>query len=151
MTEDIVDFLVIGAGASGAANTWSLADTGVRIMRMERGDWKKQAEYPSNYCDWQILQGQSPDLKKTHFSLSPNDRNLKADYPINDEESAVQITNYNAVGGSTIHFAARFPRFHPSDFKVKSLDGVAEDWPLDYQQLEPYLLPTILKKHYKFI
>ncbi len=151
MTEDIVDFLVIGAGASGAAITWSLADTGARIMRMEEGDWMKQAEYPSNYRDWQILQGQSPDLKKTHFSLNPNDRNLKADYLINDEESAVQITNYNAVGGSTIHFAAGFPRFHPSDFKVKSLDGVAEDWPLDYQQLEPYLLLTILKKNYKII
>ena len=45
---------------------------------------------------------------------------------------------YNAVGGSTIHWSAHFPRFHPSDFRVRSLDGVADDWPLDYDELEPY-------------
>ena len=45
---------------------------------------------------------------------------------------------FNAVGGSTILYAAHFPRFHPSDFRVRTLDGVADDWPLDYRQLEPY-------------
>ena len=45
---------------------------------------------------------------------------------------------YNAVGGSTIHWAAHFPRFHPSDFRVKTLDGVADDWPFTYEDLEPY-------------
>ena len=45
---------------------------------------------------------------------------------------------YNAVGGSTIHWGSHFPRFHPSDFRVKTLDGVADDWPMTYQELEPY-------------
>ena len=45
---------------------------------------------------------------------------------------------YNAVGGSTIHWSAHFPRFHPSDFRTKTLDGVADDWPLSYEELEPY-------------
>jgi choline dehydrogenase-like flavoprotein len=42
------------------------------------------------------------------------------------------------VGGSTIHYAGFCPRFHPSDFRVRSLDGVAADWPLSYEELEPY-------------
>jgi choline dehydrogenase-like flavoprotein len=110
---------------------------------MEQGDWMKQADYPSNFRNWEVLQGWITDLKKTKWSVSPNVRNLKADYPINDyDDSSVRIHNYNAVGGSTIHFGAHFPRFHPSDFKVKSLDGVADDWPIDYQQLEPYY-PTL--------
>ena len=33
---------------------------------------------------------------------------------------------------------AHFPRFHPSDFRVRTLDGVADDWPIDYGTLEPY-------------
>ena len=37
MAEDIVDFLIIGAGPSGAATTWSLSYTGTRIMCMEQG------------------------------------------------------------------------------------------------------------------
>ena len=39
MAEDIVDVLIIGAGASGAAVAWSLADTRMRIMCMEQGGW----------------------------------------------------------------------------------------------------------------
>jgi choline dehydrogenase-like flavoprotein len=27
---------------------------------------------------------------------------------------------------------------HPSDFRVRTLDGVADDWPVDYATLEPY-------------
>ena len=42
------------------------------------------------------------------------------------------------VGGSTIHYAGFCPRLHPSDFRVRSLDGVAADWPLSYEDLEPY-------------
>ena len=45
---------------------------------------------------------------------------------------------YNAVGGSTVHWGAHSPRFHPSDFRVRTLDGVGQDWPIDYRDLEPY-------------
>jgi choline dehydrogenase-like flavoprotein len=45
---------------------------------------------------------------------------------------------FNAVGGSTIHWSAHFPRYHPSDFRVRSLDGVGDDWPLTYDELEPF-------------
>ena len=31
-----------------------------------------------------------------------------------------------------------FPRFHPSDFAVRKLDGAAEDWPITYTDLEPF-------------
>ncbi|UUZ87294.1 hypothetical protein LJK88_01300 [Paenibacillus sp. P26] len=31
-----------------------------------------------------------------------------------------------------------FLRFHESDFKVRTSDGVAEDWPIEYRDLEPY-------------
>jgi choline dehydrogenase-like flavoprotein len=45
---------------------------------------------------------------------------------------------YNAVGGSTVLFAAHWQRNMPSDFRVRTLDGVADDWPLTYEDLEPY-------------
>jgi choline dehydrogenase-like flavoprotein len=34
-----VDVLIIGSGASGAAAAWSLADTKMRILCLEQGDW----------------------------------------------------------------------------------------------------------------
>ena len=44
----------------------------------------------------------------------------------------------NAVGGSTIHYGAQWMRLLPSDFRVRTLDGVADDWPLSYDDLRPY-------------
>ena len=49
---------------------------------------------------------------------------------------------YNAVGGSTLIFAGAWPRALPSDFRVRSLDGVADDWPIDYFELLPYFYRT---------
>jgi choline dehydrogenase-like flavoprotein len=128
---DQVDILIVGAGASGAAAAWSLAEGGFKVLCLEQGDYMNPAEYPSTRPNWE-------ELKQSIFHPSPNVRNLDADYPINDSESPIAIANFNAVGGSTILFSGHFPRFHPSDFKVKTLDGVADDWPIDYQDLEPF-------------
>jgi choline dehydrogenase-like flavoprotein len=38
-TDDIVDVLIIGAGASGAVVAASLAETRMKILCLEQGDW----------------------------------------------------------------------------------------------------------------
>mgnify|MGYP000252802772 CR=1 FL=1 len=126
---DKVDVLIIGAGASAAAFAWSLADTKMHIVCLEQGDWVDHQNYPANGKNWATR----PD-----FGSDPNTRNAPADYPINCEDSDIGAANFNGVGGGTILYAGHFPRFHPSDFKVKTLDGVADDWPISYETLEPY-------------
>ena len=42
------------------------------------------------------------------------------------------------VGGGSVHWAAFAPRFHPSDFRIYSEDGVGVDWPISYRDLKPY-------------
>lgn len=48
-----VDVLIIGSGASGAAVAWSLAETKMRILCLEQGDWMKQSDYPTNGRDYE--------------------------------------------------------------------------------------------------
>jgi choline dehydrogenase-like flavoprotein len=128
---DKVDVLIVGSGASGAAAAWSLADSRMRILCLEQGDWVKPTDYPSNGRDWEArLFGD--------FATSPNRRARPTDYPINDAASPIKIVNFNGVGGSTIMYTAHYPRLKPSDFKVRALDGVADDWPVDYDVLEPF-------------
>jgi choline dehydrogenase-like flavoprotein len=131
MADETVDVLIIGAGASAAAFAWSLADTRMNILCLEQGDWMNPSTYPTTGMDWDA---------RAHgdFAFSPNVRRRPEDYPVNDSDSPISIAMFNAVGGSTITYAAHFPRFHPSDFRVRTLDGVADDWPLDYARLEPY-------------
>ena len=126
-----VDVLIIGAGASGAAVAWSLAETRMRILCLEQGDWVQPGEYPSNGRDWE-------ERQLGDFHVNPNRRGLASDYPINEDNTPIRIANFNGVGGGTILYAGHFPRLHPSDFRVRSLDGVADDWPIDYATLEPY-------------
>src|ERR1700727_2328712 len=126
-----VDVLIIGAGASGAAVAWSLADTKMHILCLEQGDWMNPAQYPSAGRDWEArFYGD--------YSPSPNIRARPEDYPVNDDNSPIKVLNFNGVGGSTIMYTAHFPRLHPSDFRVRTLDGVADDSPVDYATLEPF-------------
>jgi len=131
MSEDRVDVLIVGAGAAGAAFAWSLAETRMNILCLEQGGWTDPASYPSTGMDWEVR-------GFGDFALSPNSRKLPSDYPVNDADSPISVSMYNAVGGSTILYAGHFPRLHPSDFRVKTLDGVGDDWPIDYAQLAPY-------------
>ncbi|MFA5266011.1 MAG: GMC family oxidoreductase [Opitutaceae bacterium] len=124
-----VDVLIIGAGATGAAAAWNLSDCGLRVLCLEQGGRMEAMSFPTSRVDWEAL-------RYGAFSVNPNIRKGKADYPINDADSPISIANFNAVGGSTILYSAHFPRFHPSDFKVRTLDGVADDWPIDYAMLE---------------
>ncbi|MEP4198731.1 MAG: GMC family oxidoreductase [Aliishimia sp.] len=126
-----MDVLIIGAGASGAAVAWSLADTRMHILCLEQGGTPNPANFPTTGRDWEAR-------RMGDFALSPNQRRLPEDYPVNDDDSPIKVTNFNGVGGGTVLYAAHFPRLHPSDFKVRTLDGVAEDWPLDYETLDPF-------------
>ena len=62
-----VDVLIIGAGASGAAVAWSLAETKMHILCLEQGDWMKPSEYPSAGRDWEAR-------ALNDFHYSPNRR-----------------------------------------------------------------------------
>ena len=42
------------------------------------------------------------------------------------------------VGGSTLHYTAYTPRAQPDDLQLRTDFGVGEDWPLTFDQLEPY-------------
>jgi len=128
---ETVDVLIIGAGASGAAFAWSMADTRMRILCLEQGDWMNPADYPTAGRDWELRQ-------LGDFSFNPNVRKRETDYPVNDAASPISVANFNGVGGSTVFYAAHFPRFHPSDFRVRTVDGVADDWPIDYATLAPW-------------
>ena len=127
----VPDVLIIGAGASGAAAAWNLSRKKLSVVCLEQGDFMDTDKYPSSRTDWELS-------KKSDYNVSPNVRELDSDYPINDTNSPISIANFNAVGGSTILYSGHFPRFHPSDFRVKTYDGVVDDWPIDYWQLEPY-------------
>jgi choline dehydrogenase-like flavoprotein len=136
---DAVDVAVVRAGLGGQPWVRRLAARAphLRILCLERGGWLDRAELPAHRPDWQRLAvgswATSPNLR-----IKAGGNGISADYPIDDSASAFKPLMWNGVGGSTINWAAHFPRLHPSDFRTQTLDGVGEDWPFSYFDLEPY-------------
>ena len=125
------DVLVVGAGAAGAAAAWRLATLGVQVTCLEQGDWFDHARSPQSAPDWERA-------RQREWSPNPNIRRAPADYPVDDSESQMRPLLYNGVGGSTVMWSCHLPRFHPSDFRMRSLDGVGRDWPVGHEDLAPY-------------
>lgn len=42
------------------------------------------------------------------------------------------------VGGLAMHWGGVTPRFSPEDFRVRALYGVGHDWPISYEDLDPW-------------
>ncbi|QYB01877.1 GMC family oxidoreductase [Rhodococcus sp. USK10] len=128
---DSVDVLVIGAGPSGAVVTHTAATAGLNVLCLEQGDWVNPSDFPANHPEWELL-------IQHDWAHDPNVRALPSDYPVDVRDSDMWPVMFNAVGGSSIYYGAEWPRLLPSDFRVKTLDGVADDWPIAYDDLKPY-------------
>jgi choline dehydrogenase-like flavoprotein len=129
--KEVVDVLVIGAGPSGAFASKRLAEAGFAVVCLEQGDWMDRDGYPGPTPELELVVGKE-------WSFDPNVRELPSDYPVNARDSDVDPLMFSAVGGSSIVFGAHWMRFLPSDFRVRSLDGVADDWPISYDDLRPF-------------
>ncbi len=131
MDDENADVVIVGAGPSGAVAAHTLAQKGFSVVCLEQGDWVNPTDYPGNYPEFEML-------AENKWSWNPNKRSLSADYPMNVDNADVVPIMLGAVGGSSLLYGAMWMRLLPSDFRVRTLDGICDDWPIDYWDLEPY-------------
>ena len=106
---DEVDVCIVGTGAGGGVLAQRLARFGFSVVALEAGDWH-DTEY-----DMVSDEAGSARLYWTDVRVTGGTDPLE--FGANNSG--------RGVGGSTIHYAGFCPRLHPSDFQVRSLDGVA--------------------------
>ena len=119
---DEIDLVIVGCGAGGSVMLQRLARAGWRVAALDAGpfwdpdtDWFSD-EAASHHLYWtepRVITGTDP-------------------VPLGSNNSG------RGVGGSMVHYAGYTPRFHPSDFRTFTQDGVGADWPLSYGDLLPY-------------
>ncbi len=115
-----VDLAIVGAGAGGGTLAQRLARRGWKVVVLEAGPfWDPDRDWVSDEAGSHKLYWTAPR--------------------VTGGSDPVQLGKNNSghgVGGSMVHYAGYCPRFHPSDFEVHTRDGVAEDWPISYQDLK---------------
>ncbi|WEJ57076.1 GMC family oxidoreductase [Devosia sp. FJ2-5-3] len=125
------DVVVIGAGPTGAAVAWRLASQGVDVICIDRGEWFDYEAICRDAADWEGRRG-------SVLHSNPNVRRGAYDYPVDDVDTPIKPMIGNGIGGSSVYWSAHVPRFRPEDFRVKTLDGVGDDWPVAYEDLAAY-------------
>ena len=119
---DEVDVAIVGCGAGGATLLQRLARAGASVVGFDAGPfWDPDADWVSDEAGSHKLYWTEPRV------ISGRDP-----VPLGSNNSG------RGVGGSMIHYAGYTPRFHPSDFRTYSTDGVGADWPISYEDLKPY-------------
>lgn len=131
MSADRTEVLVVGGGLAGAVVSERLARAGIAVTCLEQGRRHERSNYPGDKVQFEV-EALGP------WSADPNVRRADADYPIDVSEAAMIPLLFNGVGGSTILYGAHWMRFLPSDFRVRTLDAVGDDWPFDYEDIAPY-------------
>ena len=116
------DVIVIGSGPGGATTAAKLAETGKRVLLLERGDY-----LPRERDNWEskAVFGQGKYVADETF------------YDIDDHTFHPEL-HYFVGGNSKVYGAALF-RLQPQDFRgVKHPGGITPRWPISYDDLEPY-------------
>ena len=117
------EIVIVGSGPTGAAAAWRLATQGFDVLCVERGHWFDPDSAGTRRSRDRIR-------RRSRFHANPNVRQWEEDEPVDDSESPIRPMVGHAVGGSSVWWSAHMPRFRPEDFRVRTLDGVAEDWPI---------------------
>lgn len=131
--DEEADVVIIGAGPSGSVAALELARAGMSVVVLEQGDWPEYADYTGARPEHELV-----STKLWH--PNPNVRDNPRDYPVDTSTTDINPLMYAGVGGSANLYGAQWMHFLPSDFKVRSLDGVADDWPITYEELLPFQL-----------
>jgi choline dehydrogenase-like flavoprotein len=119
---------IIGAGAAGGIMALELARRGVEVVVLESGlrhDFGRRGAYTRRY-----LRGENP-WRTTLPGLDRYTIGGTAPYLLDGKRA-------RGVGGSTLHWEGYAFRFHADDLRLRSLHGIADDWPISYNELEPY-------------
>lgn len=145
------DVIIIGSGAGGAACAWALCQRGIRVLILEAGPrFDPYRDYALHQQEWERRGFPEPMASTGRYSfgnlqtLDPHWKGLRSWDHISGEMNktarrlGAKYHHVRGVGGSTLHFTGEAHRLNPDNMRMHSRFGVAADWPMTYQELEPY-------------
>ncbi|MCL1124106.1 GMC family oxidoreductase [Shewanella surugensis] len=152
------DVVIIGAGISGAIMAQQLGAQQKKVLILEAGTGTDGRFFNNNdkkgyesYMDTfftamaKIPNAPFPNNPNAPQPLVTDTRNMSDGKPITNNGYFVQMgpnpfasTYTRSEGGTTLHWLGTCLRMLPEDFKLKTHFGHGLDWPISYDELQPW-------------
>jgi len=141
-TEQSADVVVVGSGVCGAMVAHEAIKAGLSVIILEAGPRGERGDYSQRFMSLPAsnrargdMQSPFPQSPYAPFPMFGND-----DYLIlkGRDAGAFRQGYLRVVGGTTWHWSGLCWRHLPVDLRLKSTYGVGRDWPISYEQFEPY-------------
>lgn len=130
------DVVVVGAGVAGLLAAWKLVQRGVRVIVLESGPRVSRIEAVRTYREAAI---KIPEAPYPEVEWAPRPTVIDPNhYYVQDGPTFFKSTYERRVGGTTWHWLGTTLRHLPNDFKTQTLYGKGVDWPITYEELEPW-------------
>jgi len=136
----VYDAVIVGSGVAGAIVAKQLSERGKSVLIIEAGT--SEGLTPEGFAGY--LDAFYTAVSKNSNSPYPNNPNALS--PTNgtngyfEEKGPFPIRgSYTRVaGGTTMHWEGKAVRMLPEDLELSTRYGKGLDWPIGYQDLEPY-------------
>jgi choline dehydrogenase-like flavoprotein len=148
------DAIVVGSGISGGWVAKELTGRGLKVLMLERGpfiehggpDYSQDVALSTRRSDDQIPEEERklhyPYYEGVSYALFNSNKKFWAsdhDYPYETTPGKPYrwIRGYQ-LGGRSLTWGRQSYRWSPDDFKSNKRDGHGVDWPIRYEDLEPW-------------
>lgn len=145
MAKNIYDVIVIGTGAGGGMAIKTLCEAGLKVCALNAGrrlDPEKDFRFHRMPWDMKFRGLDDPKRRGESFGYMDNEYTKAAwdhEIPFTVAPGSKWMwPRCNAVGGKTNFWGRSSARFGDIDFRAASLDGYDVDWPLRYEEIDPF-------------
>jgi choline dehydrogenase-like flavoprotein len=147
------DVIVVGSGVTGGWAAKEFTEKGFKVLMLERGQPLKHGQdyVTEHMAPWEIPFGGRPlrelyqreyPVQSTSYAFDETTRHffmndLKQPYTQAPDAPFTWI-RANVVGGKSLLWGRQVYRWSDLDFEANKRDGHGVDWPIRYQDLEPW-------------
>lgn len=145
------DAVIVGGGMAGSIVAERLGQAGYRVLILEAGpgkdlDLAEYESYLSRFYDAVVKDNQSPypfnpnaRMPRSTDTMPVNPDTPRDDFYLVQEGKYCSDTTFTRVlGGTSMHWEGKALRMLPEDFDLHTKYGQGLNWPLGYDDLEPY-------------
>ncbi|KIG17877.1 Glucose-methanol-choline (GMC) oxidoreductase:NAD binding site [Enhygromyxa salina] len=130
--------IIVGCGVAGMTAAHRLAEAGISVIALDAGPRVDRNEALRTYRSALVKNPESP-FPNTKHAPYPTVLDTGADaYYVQDGPDLFKSTYLRLVGGTTWHWLGTAIRLLPSDFRLNTEFGVGVNWPISYEDLEPW-------------